>query len=131
MPESRGDSLFSSVNNGPKASGSALGVRTASYLDHVTRFEQSKSLISSAAQYQRNKIRLFTDCLIRQVWRHRFNYGFKAALVASFLYNLNKANENRDLYLLRHANPKTSDLTEFYYSSAISLGFVLGAFALI
>lgn len=106
-------------------------MRTATYLDHVRRFEQSKELISNAAHYQRNKIRCFTDCVVRQFWKHRYNYLFKAALVASFLYNLSKANENRNLYLVRHANPKAMDITGFYSSSVVSFGFVMGAFALI
>jgi hypothetical protein len=111
--------------------GSTLGIRTPAYLDHLRRFEESKTLISNAATFQRNRIRNFTDCLVRLAWRHRYNYAFKAVLLTSFFYNLNKAVENKKLYYLRHANPRSSDVSKFYYSTFVSLAFVLGAFTLI
>jgi hypothetical protein len=67
---------------------------------------------------------------LRQVWRHRFNYLAKAGLASIFLYNLCKATENKNLYLLRKVHPSKTDVAKIYYNSAVSFGFAVLAFTL-
>jgi hypothetical protein len=63
-------------------------------------------------------------------WRSRYNYAVKAGLTTIFLYNLCKANENRNLYLLRKAQPKSGEIAQIYYNSAVSGVFAFLAFTL-
>jgi hypothetical protein len=104
-------------------------VRTSLYLDQVRRFEQSKTLISEATIYQRNLMRGFTECLFRQAWRNRYNYAVKGGLVTIFLFNLCKANENKNLYLLRKAQPSRADIAQIYYNTGVSGAFAFLALA--
>jgi len=54
------------------------------------------------------------------VWRSRYNYAVKGGLATIFLYNLCRANENRNLYLLRNAHPKSGEIAQIYYNTAVS-----------
>jgi hypothetical protein len=129
--ESRGDSIFSSVNESQRVVGSTLGLRTNSYLDNVRRFQASQELVSEATQYQRNFIRSFTNCAFRMVSRNKTNYLLKTGLVSMFLYNLCRANENANLYRLRKAHPSNLEVAKFYYNTVVSFVFAFGAFAII
>lgn len=130
LGKSKGDSLFSSVNEPMAKIGSALGVRTNSYLDHVKRFEMSKQLVSNAAIYEKNLIRGFTDLVVRKIWRNKMNYMLKGGLGLMFLYSLSKANENKNLFVLRkHSPAKLSEISEFYFNPSVAFIFAFLTFA--
>lgn len=94
----------------------------------------SKALTFKANELERNKIRKFTDCLMKKAFRHKWNYLLKASLVGMFLFNLCKANESRHLFYLRRIDDGKNSLTHMgriYYNAAVSFGFALVVCSLI
>jgi hypothetical protein len=121
----KGDTLFADINNPEMFNGSVFGSHTALYVDHVTRYNLSKQLVMNVAERERNQIRLFTDLVVRKLWKYRLNYAVKAGLGAMFLYSLCKANETHNLLKLKR-KVDTNSLC-CVYSGAITSFFVFAA----
>jgi hypothetical protein len=97
-----------------------MGVRSQEYLSHINRYNLTKNLILSASEKERNMVRSCTNALLKRTWKHKANWGLKAALAAMFAYNLCKANESNNLNNLRKG-VEGCDI-QFYRSAMISLG---------
>ena len=107
-------------------------MRTSAYLEHVNRYNLSKSLVLNATEYERNWIRNFTNFLVKKAWRHKVNYGLKFGLATMFLYNLCLANESLSLYMLRRRDsPTTADKLKLYYNSGVTFAMAFFAFVYI
>jgi hypothetical protein len=83
--ETKGDSLFSTVNELPSSKENTAEKTITSQMDRVNRYNLSKSLISEADHLERKWIINFTDTILKKVNRYRNNYIFKGVLLTGFL----------------------------------------------
>lgn len=129
--ETTSDTIFSHENSDTKSIrvGTLFGSRSEQYLQTLQRYQLSKSLAFTATQYERNWIRNFTNCVMKKVWRHKFNYALKAALTGMFLLSWCKAKEANNLSNLRTG--KQGCDRDLYKSAMFSFALAAGSFILI
>ncbi len=83
----------------------------------------SNELVSKATMYERNLIRSFTDCMMKNLWRHKMNYLVKGFVSSMFLLELCRANTNLNLYRLKKQSAVSrAEAAPFYRNAAISFG---------
>jgi hypothetical protein len=119
------------LSDGYRKVGSTLGTRTDQYLDHINRYNLSRSLAIDANEMERNWIRNFTNYISRKAWRSRLNYGLKATMATIFLYSLCKSRENYNLLSLKKRHLSWGETYSVYRSTMTSFLFASATFILI